>query len=124
MEWKEKSLFGLYVLVTIIYCGKIVRELITPKVKSNKKAEDCVLTAQLCSSSHTTEDSNSENCVTHTVLSLPISINRVKKFFRDPADLYHTSLRLSTQVILDCIKLPTKTITDCIWPGNMVIFTK
>lgn len=83
-----------------------------------------MLTAQLCSSSHTTQDSKSENCVTHPVLSLPISITRVKKFFIDPPDLDHTSLRLSTQVILDCINLPTKNITDCIWPGNMAIFTK
>lgn len=83
-----------------------------------------MLTAQLCSSSHTTQDSKSENCVTHPVLSLPISITRVKKFFIDPPDLDHTSLRLSTQVILDCINLPTENITDCIWPGNMAIFTK
>lgn len=121
MEWEEKSLFALYVLVTIFYCGKIARELITSRVKSNERAEACVLTAQLCCSSHTTQDSN---CVTHPVLSLPISINSVKKFFTEPADLYHTSLRLSTQVILNCTNLPTKTITDCIWPGNMAIFTK
>lgn len=100
------------------------RELITSRVKSNERAETCRLTAQLCSSSPTTEDSNSENCVTHPVLILPISINRVKKFFRGPADLYDPSLRLSTQGILDCINLPTKTITGCIWPENMAIFAK